>query len=92
MITMGEVFDFLVAALPYIAIGFWVAFTIVQKNAKDAGQEMKMQWGNYFPSAAMVFVSVLEFADGDTSNGTTWLVLAIAFLALNLASGRKTQK
>ena len=89
---MREVFDFLVAALPYIAIGFWVAFTIVQKNAKDAGQEMKMQWGNYFPSAAMVFVSVLEFADGDTSNGITWLILATVFLALNLASGRKTQK
>ena len=89
---MGEVFDFLVAALPYIAIGFWVAFTIVRKNAGDAGQEMKMQWSNYFPSAAMVFVSVLEFADGDTSNGITWLILATVFLALNLASGRKTQK
>ena len=46
----------------------------------------------YFPSAAMVFVSVLEFADGDTSNGITWLILATVFLALNLASGRKTQK
>lgn len=89
---MKEVFDFLTAALPYIAIGFWVAFAIVKKNAEEKGQEMKMQWGNYFPSAAMAFVSILEFADGDSSNGTTWLVLAIVFLALNFAQSRKEQK
>ena len=89
---MNEVKDFLLAALPYIAIGFWVAFTVVKKNAKDSGQEMKMKWGNYFPSATMLFVSVMEFADRDTANGSTWLVLAIVFLALNLGQSKKEEK
>ena len=86
---MTKVLDFIVAALPYIAIGFWVAFTLAKKNAEETGREVKMKWGNYFPSAAMIVVSILEFADKDTSSGTTWLVLAIVFFALSVIQGKK---
>lgn len=86
---MTKVLDFITAALPYVAIGFWVAFTLVKKNAEEAGQEMKMKWGNYFPPAAMIVVSILEFADKDISNGTTWLILAIVCFALSMIQGNK---
>ena len=86
---MKDVLVFLTAALPYVAIGFWVAFAITKSRAKEAGQEMKMKWGNYFPSAAMLFVAVLEFADRDTANATTWLILAVVFLGFNLQQDKK---
>lgn len=86
---MTKVLVFIVAALPYIAIGFWIAFTLAKKNAEETGREMKMKWGNYFPPAAMIVVSILEFADKDTSSGTTWLVLAIVFFALSVIQGKK---
>lgn len=50
---------------------------------------MKRKWGNYFPSAAMIVVSILEFADKDTSSGMTWLVRAIVFFALSVIQGKK---
>ena len=86
---MKNFLDFLTAALPYIAIGFWVAFTITKSRAMESGQKMGMKWGNFFPPAAMLFVSILEFADGDRSNGITWLTLAAVFFVFNLMQDKK---
>ena len=47
-----------------------------------------MKWGNYFPSAAMIVVSILEFADKDTSSGMTWLVRA-CILCVKRNTGQK---
>ena len=88
---MKEILDFLTAALPYIAIGFWVAYTITKSKAKESGQEMKMKWGNFFPPAAMLFVSIMEFVDGDSSNGTTWLILAVVFFGFNMMQDKKEE-
>lgn len=79
---MTDVFVFVRAALPWLAIGFWVAYAFAA--SKDEKNGKKMSWGSYAPSVAMVFVALMELYDRDFSSGATWLILAAAFLAFNV--------
>lgn len=85
---MKEVLMFLESALPWIAIGLFLACSFVTVNAKKTGSET----GRFFrafcwiPAACFLFVAIMELLDGNTSSGTTWLVLGVFNAMVNYAN------
>lgn len=88
---MKEIFDFLISALPWIAIGLFVACSCVSEQAKKNGKEMSrffrgLSWS---PAICFLFVAIMEYYSGNTSGGTTWLVLGVFNAVINFANTQK---
>lgn len=82
---MKESFDFLINALPWIAIGLFVACSCATVQAKKTGNEMSrffrgMCWS---PAACFLFLAIVELYSGDKSSGITWLVLGVFNAIIN---------
>ena len=88
---MREVFDFMISALPWSAIGLFVACSCVTVNAKKTGNEMsKLLKGIcWSPTLCFLLVAIMEMLDGNKSSGTTWLVLGVFNAVLNFANTQK---
>ena len=88
---MNGVYDFLVNALPWIAIGLFVACSCVMVQVKKEGKEMSrlfkgMSWS---PAACFFFVAIMEMLSGNQSSGTTWLVLGVFNAVVNFANTKQ---
>lgn len=91
---MKEILDFLVNALPWIAIGLFVACSTVTVKAKKDGKEMssffrELSWS---PAVCFLFVAVMEILSGNQSSGTTWLVLGVFNAVINFANTQNNEK
>lgn len=82
------IFDFLICALPWIAIGLFVACSCVIVKTKKDGKEISSFFQGIFwtPAACFLFVAIMEMLDGNKSSGTTWLVLGVFNAVLNFAN------
>lgn len=88
---MKGIIDFLISALPWVAIGLFVACSCVTVKAKNDGKEMSrffkgMCWS---PAVCFLFVAIMEMLDGNRSSGTTWLVLGCFNVMINFANSQK---
>ena len=86
--------DFLRAALPWIAIGLFVAFSIGREEFRKKGAVpgklfSAMCWSPIF---CFLLVAILEFSSGNKGSATTWLVLGIVNAGMNFANRRKAEK
>ena len=91
---MQTIYDFLMSALPWVAIGMFVACSMVTANAKKEGKELRglfkvLSWS---PAAAFLFVAIMEMSSGNTSSGTTWLVLGVFNAVVNFANTGYAEK
>ena len=91
---MKEIFDFLISALPWIAIGLFVSTSCVTAKAKSEGKEVgralkSLCWS---PAACFFFVAVMEMYSGNKSGGITWLVLGVFNAVINFANTQKEAK
>lgn len=85
---MEEMIDFLRNALPWIAIGLFVACSCVTVKAKKDGDKMSrffkgLSWS---PAFCFLFVAIMEMYSGNSSRGTTWLVLGVCNAVVNFAN------
>lgn len=90
---MREVFDFMISALPWIAIGLFVACSCVTVRAKKTGNEMSRFFKGicWSPALCFLFVAIMEMCSGNKSIGTTWLVLGVFNAVTNFASTQKEE-
>ncbi|MDO4651051.1 MAG: hypothetical protein Q4B26_20630 [Eubacteriales bacterium] len=88
---MKAILDFLTSALPWIAIGLFVACSCVTVKAKKDGRETSrfFQGISWSPAICFLFVAIMEMLDGNKSSGTTWLVLGVFNAVLNFANTQK---
>ena len=88
---MKAIFDFLISALPWIAIGLFVACSCVTVKAKRDGKEISrfFEGISWAPAACFLFVAILEMLDGNRSSGTTWLVLGAFNAVINFSNMQK---
>lgn len=91
---MKEILDFLVNALPWIAIGLFVACSCVTVKAKADGKEVSsffrgLSWS---PAVCFLFLGILDMLNGNQSSGTTWLVLGVANAVINFANTQNSKK
>ncbi len=91
---MKALYDFLASALPWVAIGLFVASSTVMVQAKKEGRELSRLFKglSWCPMACFLFVAIMEYADGKASSATTWLVLGICNLMLHFMSTQKEDK
>jgi len=87
---MKEISDFIIAALPWIAIGLFAAFTFEMTHARHEGREVSnlfkgMAW---CPAACFLVLAIVDMYSGKASSGTTWLVLGICNTFLNVVNGK----
>ena len=86
--AMKAIFDFLISALPWIAIGMFVACSIVMTKAQKEGKEI----GRFFkgicwsPAVCFLFVALMEMYSGKISSGTTWLILGVVNTVINFVN------
>lgn len=85
---MTNIIDFTRNALPWIAIGLFVACSCVTVKAKKEGEETSrffkgLSWS---PAFCFLFVAIMEMYSGNRSSGTTWLVLAAFNTVVNFAN------
>lgn len=91
---MTAFIDFLMSALPWIAIGLFVACSCVTVKAKAEGKEL----GRFFqvicwsPAVCFLLLAITEMYSGNTSSGTTWLVLGVFNAVINFANTQKEAK
>lgn len=85
---MIAIYDFLINALPWIAIGIFVACSCVTGKAQEKGKEVgkHIKWLLWSPSACFFFVAALEIYSGNTTSGTTWIVLGVANAVISFAN------
>lgn len=91
---MNIIFDFLTSALPWIAIGLFVATSCVMINAKHEGKKVGsiingLCWS---PAGCFLLVAVMEIYNGNTSKGITWLVLASFNAVINFLNIQKENR
>ena len=85
---MNKILDFFISALPWIAIGMFVACSIVATKAQKDGKEM----GKFFkgicwsPAVCFLFVAIMEMYSGKISSGTTWLILGVVNTVINFVN------
>lgn len=91
---MKNMFDFLQAALPWIATGLFVACSCVTVQAKSKGKEMtaRLKALSWSPVACFLFVAVMEMYSGNISSGTTWLVLGVFNAVVNFSNTKNGEK
>ena len=91
---MREVFDFLISALPWIAIGMFVACSCVTVQAKKTGNEMSKFFKGicWSPALCFLLVAIMEMHSGNKSSETTWLVLGVFNAVINFANTQKEAK
>lgn len=91
---MTAFFDFLMSALPWIAIGLLASTSCVMVKAKSEGKEV----GRFFkgmcwsPAGCFLFVAIMELYSGNKSSGTTWLVLGVFNAVIHFANTQKEDK
>lgn len=85
---MTEVLDFMRNALPWIAIGLFVAVSCVKMKAKKDGKESgKMLNGvSWFPALIFLYLAIADMLSGNKSSGTTWLVLSVFNAVVNFSN------
>lgn len=85
---MKMILDFMMNALPWIAIGLFVASSCVMIKAKKEGTEVGKIFKafSWSPAACFLFVAIMEMFSGNTSSATTWLVLAVFTAVINFAN------
>ena len=85
---MKAIYDFLISALPWIAIGLFVACSCITVKTKKDGKAINrfFQGISWTPAACFLFVAIMEMLDGNKTSGTTWLVLGVFNAVLNFAS------
>lgn len=90
---MKEIFDFFMSALPWLAIGLFVACSCVTVKAKADGKELGRFFKVicWFPVGCFLFIDIMEFYSGSKCSGTTWLVLGVANAALHFATTKKEE-
>lgn len=88
---MTAIIDFVRAALPWVAIGFFLAAMASEYNMKKEGRSAGMAFkiGKMFPALAFLVVAAMEWADGDGNSASTYCILALVFALL---SYKKTPK
>lgn len=91
---MTAFIDFLMNALPWIAIGLFVTCSCVTVKAKAEGKEL----GRFFqvicwsPVVCFLFVAIMELYSGNKPSGTTWLVLGVFNAVIHFANTQKEDK
>lgn len=85
---MKEIYEFMINALPWIAIGLLVATSCVMVKAKSEKKEVSgiLKGLCWFPAVCFLFVAIMEFYGGNQSRGTVWLVLGVFNAVLNFAN------
>lgn len=88
---MTNIIDFARNALPWIAIGLFVACSCVTVKAKKDGEELSgfVKGLSWSPAFCFFFVAIMEMYSGNRSSGTTWLVLAAFNTVVNFANTQK---
>lgn len=91
---MKNAIDFLVNALPWIAIGLFVACSTVTVKAKTEEKELSsffrgLSWS---PAVCFLFVAMIEMLSGNQSSGTTWLVLGVFNAVINFANTQNNEE
>ena len=88
---MRELIDFIVCALPWITIGLFIAISCVRARAKAEGKDLGRAFSctAWFPAMVFFILAISEMQDGDTSSGTTWLILGIINIILIFANTEK---
>lgn len=86
--------DFLVNALPWIAIGLFVACSCVTVKAQSDGKELSsffrgLSWS---PAICFLFIAIMEMLSGNQSRRTTWLVLGVFNAVINFANTQNNEK
>ena len=88
---MTDIIDFGRNALPWIAIGLFVACSCVAVKAKKEVEETSrffkgLSWS---PAFCFFFVAMMEMYSGNRSSGTTWLVLGVFNAVVNFANTKQ---
>lgn len=85
---MSNVIDFVTNALPWIAIGLFVAVSSVRAHLKAEGKELSglLKALTWSPFICFVFVAILEFSAGKKSSAITWLILGVFNAVTNYAN------
>lgn len=88
---MTELIDFMRNALPWIAIGLFVACSCVTVKAKKEGEEKSKFFKGlcWSPAFCFLFVAIMEMYSGNPSSGTTWLVLGVFNAMVNFANTKQ---
>ena len=88
---MREFIDFSVSALPWIAIGLFIAMSCIQAKAMAEGKELGRAFNcaAWFPAVIFFVLGILDMKDGNKSSGTTWLILGIINIILKFANTEK---
>lgn len=91
---MKEIYEFMINALPWIAMGLLVATSCVMGKAKSEKTEVSgiLKGLCWSPSVCFLFVAIMEFCGGNQSRGTVWLVLGVFNAVLNFANTYKDDK
>ena len=90
---MREFIDFSVSALPWITIGLFIAISCVRARAKAEGKDLGRAFScaAWFPAMVFFILAISEMQDGETSSGTTWLILGIINIILNYVDREKDE-
>lgn len=91
---MRDIFDFLISALPWIAIGVFVACSLVIVKTNKDGKEISRFFQVLFwsPAVCFLFAAIMEMLDGNKASGTTWLVLGVFNAITNFSNIQKDIK
>lgn len=91
---MSKIVDFLRNSLPWVAIGLYVACSCVTVKAKKEGEETSKIFNgiSWAPAFCFFFASIMEMYSGNTSAGTTWLVLGVFNAMVNFVNTQKRGK
>lgn len=88
---MKEMIEFFMSALPWIAIGLFVACSCVTVTAKKEGKEMNRFFKgiSWSPAFCFLFIAIMEMYSGNPSGGITWLVLGVFNAVVNFANTKQ---
>ena len=87
---MTKIYEFVISALPWIAIGLFVACSFVTAKAKEERKEVSevLKCLSWSPAVCFLFLAILEMRSGNRSSGTTWLILGVFNTLINFLDTR----